>query len=284
MSLILELKNVSKEYPNFSLKNVSFSLESGYIMGFIGQNGSGKTTTIRAIMNAISRTSGEIKLFGKEIDANEVAVKERIGYVPDEDYFISNFDLRTHAKAMKMFYPVWNEQYFYMLLNRFMIPINQKTKDFSKGMKTKAMLALALAHAPELLILDEPTAGLDPVARIDVLDILREFVSDGTRSVLFSTHITSDLDKVADIVTLIDKGQIKLFMPMDKIEETYVLIRGNNEELTGHEEKFIGIRKSTNTFEGLLPRENANTYFKDHPTEIPNIENILTFSIWGNKV
>jgi ABC-2 type transport system ATP-binding protein len=163
------------------------------------------------------------------------------------------------------------------------VPVDKKIMELSKGTKTKAMLALTLAHQPDLLILDEPTAGLDPVARIELLDILRDYVSDGEKSVLFSTHITSDLDKVADYITIINNGKIIESLSIDKIEEKYVIISGASDELQGHESEFVGIRKGSSGFEGLLLREKATIKFPQLEMHTPNIENMLTFSIWGNK-
>ncbi|MGH4139694.1 ABC transporter ATP-binding protein [Clostridium sp.] len=281
MENILEVLNLNKDFRDFSLKNVTFTLEKGCIMGFIGQNGSGKTTTIKLMLNAIGKTSGQIKILGKDNVKEEIFVKSQIGYVPDEDYFISSSTLQNHAKALRVFYDNWSDDIFNNYVSKWRIPLKQKISEFSKGMKTKAMFALALAHQPNLLILDEPTAGLDPVARIEILDILREFVSDGEKSVFFSTHITSDLDKIADYITLIHGGKIIESLSVDKLEEKYIVLTGGIEELNGLEHEFIGIRKGEITFEGLILREKAHEYFKDIKGTNPSVENLLTFTIWG---
>ncbi|MGV8980153.1 ABC transporter ATP-binding protein [Clostridium sp.] len=281
MENILEVLNLNKDFRDFSLKNVTFTLEKGCIMGFIGQNGSGKTTTIKLMLNAIGKTSGQIKILGKDNVKEEIFVKSQIGYVPDEDYFISSSTLQNHAKALRVFYDNWSDDIFNNYVSKWRIPLKQKIGEFSKGMKTKAMFALAFAHQPSLLILDEPTAGLDPVARIEILDILREFVSDGVKSVFFSTHITSDLDKIADYITLIHGGKIIESLSVDKLEEKYIVLTGGIEELKGLEYEFIGIRKGEITFEGLILREKAHEYFKDIKGTNPSVENLLTFTIWG---
>ena len=281
MDNILEVINLNKAFTDFKLDNVSFNLEKGCIMGFIGQNGAGKTTTIKLILNAIGKTSGQIKVLGKDNIKEEVFVKSQIGYVPDEDYFMSTSTLQNHADALQVFYDNWSEDIFNNYVAKFKIPLKQKIGEFSKGMKTKAMFALAFAHQPNLLILDEPTAGLDPVARIEILDMLREFVADGEKSVFFSTHITSDLDKVADYITLIHGGKIIESLSVDKLEEKYIVLTGGMEELKGLEHEFIGIRKGEITFEGLILREKANEYFKHIKGINPSVENLLTFSIWG---
>jgi len=281
MENILEILNLNKEFRNFSLKNISFSLEKGSIMGFIGENGAGKTTTIKLILNALGKSSGQIKILGKDNIIDEVYVKSHIGYVPDEDYFMGNSTLLKHAQALSVFYDNWNQDIFNNYAFKWRLPLNQKISEFSKGMKTKAMFALAFGHQPSLLILDEPTSGLDPVARIEILDILREFVADGEKSVLLSTHITSDLDKIADYITLIHEGKIIESLSIDKLEEKYIVLDGGIEELKGLEPQFIGIRKGDITFEGLILREKANRYFKGIKGTKPNVENLLTFSIWG---
>ncbi|WP_238883143.1 ABC transporter ATP-binding protein [Clostridium sp. YIM B02551] len=282
MENILEVKNLSKEFHGFKLDNISFNLEKGSIMGFVGENGAGKTTTIKLILNTIGKSSGDIKIIGKDNVKDEVYVKSQIGYVPDESYFMEGSTLINHSKAIKTFYEGWNEDKFRRYASLWKLPLDIKISEFSKGMKTKAMIALALAHEPKLLILDEPTAGLDPVARIEVLDMLREFVEDGERSAFFSTHITSDLDKIADYITVIHKGRILQSIAMDKFEEDFILLSAGIEELKGLDKEFIGLRKGEVTFEGLILREKANRYFANIRGNKPNVENLLTFSVWGN--
>lgn len=283
MENILVVNNLCKEFKGFKLDNVSFALEKGAIMGFVGENGAGKTTTIKLILNAIGKSSGEIKVLGRDNVKEEVYVKSHLGYVPDEDYFIPNSTLHSHAKALKLFYENWNEEVFQKYISLWQLSLNKKISEFSKGMKTKAMLALAFAHQPKLLVLDEPTAGLDPVARIELLDILRDFVADGERSVFFSTHITSDLDKVADYITVIHKGKVLESLSIDKLEERYVVLTGGIEQLKGLDKEFVGIRKGDVTFEGLITREKANKYFNGMKGNKPNVENLMTFSIWGTS-
>lgn len=284
MNNIMQINSISKAYKDFKLDNITFALEKGCIMGLVGQNGAGKTSTLKLILNAIAKDSGEIKIFDKDNVSEEIYIKSRIGYVPDEDYFILTNSLNGHAKALRLFYETWSDEIFNKYVDLWELPLNKKTQELSKGTKTKAMLALALAHQPELLILDEPTAGLDPVARIEVLDILREFVADGQKSVLFSTHITSDLDKVADFLTIIHKGKVIESLSIDRIEEKYVIIIGDLASLTDKEKEFVGIRKSSGSFEGLILRDKATILFKNCEMRTPNIENMLTFSIWGNRV
>lgn len=279
----LEINNLSKEFSDFKLDNVSFRLEKGMVMGLVGENGAGKTTIIRLILNAIEKNGGNIKIFGMDNDAEEIACKERIGYVADEDYLIVSSNIKNYAKAFAHIYKNWDQPLFEKYAKMWNLPPKKKFSEYSKGMKTKAMLALTLAHHPELLILDEPTAGLDPIARIEVLDILREIVGDGEKSVLFSTHITGDLDKIADCVTVLKGGKITESTEIDKIEEKYAVISGPLSVLSSaNKEKCVGIRKGSQNFEALIERKYLSS-FDGVSVRTPNIENLLTFTIWGHR-
>ena len=280
-NIALKIDNLTKSYKDFTLDNVSFSIPKGSIMGLIGQNGAGKTTIIKLIMNMIGKNNGSIKVFDMDNIENEVAVKNRLGYVANEDYLYVNSNRLKFSMAFKTMFEKWDEEIFNKYVEMWELPLKKRFYEYSKGMKTKAMLALTLAHMPDLLILDEPTAGLDPVARIEVLDILRDYVSDGEKSVLFSTHITGDLDKISDYLTLIIKGKIVESMSIDKIEEKYAVITGGNSVFEGKE--IIGIRKGEMNSEALVLRENLNL-FPDVLVQTPNIEQLLTFNIWGKTI
>jgi len=207
--MIIEAKNLAKRYAQFELKNIGIFLPEGYIMGLIGPNGAGKTTTIKLLMNIIKPDDGEIKLFGlKWSDENEVAIKEKIGYVGEEQPFYDETSVKWTADFVKQFYPNWDDSLYEDLMRQFEIKESKIVGQLSKGNRVKFALALALAHRPQLLILDEPTSGLDPVIRREILEILAKFIEDGTRSILFSTHITEDLDKIADYIVLIDNGSL----------------------------------------------------------------------------
>lgn len=280
---MLEINSLSKKFKDFSLKNVSFSVEPGTVMGLIGQNGAGKTTIIRLIMNMLSRDGGTVRVCGMDNIEEETAVKNKIGYVADECYLFFNTTLEKTGKACAAVFDNWDGEKFSSLLKKWDISEKKKISALSKGTQTKAMLAVALSHDPELLILDEPTAGLDPVARIEILDMLREFVSDGKRSVLFSTHITGDLDKIADVITLIINGEVRESMSIDLIEDKYAVISGSASALTKENEHFtIGVRKVSTGFEALVKREDLS-HFKNVSTRNPNVENLLTYSIWNDK-
>lgn len=281
--LALEVKSLSKEFQDFKLDNVSFELEKGMVMGLVGENGAGKTTIIKLILNAIEKSGGEINIFGMDNTKEEIACKEKIGYVADEDYLIVTSNIKNYAKAFAHIYQNWDQELFEKYAKMWKLPPKKKFSTYSKGMKTKAMLALTLAHHPELLILDEPTAGLDPVARIEVLDILRDIVADGDKSVLFSTHITGDLDKIADSVTVLIGGKATESMPIDMIEDKYAVISGSLTALTPtNTSRCVGIRRGTQSFEALVERQELS-HFENVSVRTPNIENLLTFSIWGHR-
>lgn len=207
MNAALEIKNLCKKYPAFELKDVSFTMSEGTIMGFIGRNGAGKTTTIKSILNFVHPSSGSICFFGKEMSTNEDYVKQITGYAPGGINYYPMKKLSQITKITKNFYPEWNDELYKKYMTAFKLDENKKPKELSEGMKVKYNLALALSHGAKLLILDEPTSGLDPVSRDELLTIFEKLRDKGT-SILFSTHITSDLEKCADTITYIKSGRI----------------------------------------------------------------------------
>lgn len=207
MSSVLEITNLCKKYPSFELKDVSFTMNEGSIMGFIGRNGAGKTTTIKSILNFVHPSSGSIKFFGKEMSENEDEIKQLTGYAPGGINYYPMKTLKKITKITKSFYPEWNDELYRKYMTAFKLDENKKPKELSEGMKVKYNLVLALSHGAKLLILDEPTSGLDPVSRDELLTIFEKLRDKGT-SILFSTHITSDLEKCADSITYIKQGQI----------------------------------------------------------------------------
>ncbi|GAA0116004.1 ABC transporter ATP-binding protein [Clostridium senegalense] len=252
MENILEVKNLTKAYKNFKLEDISFTLPKGYIMGFIGQNGAGKTTTIKLIMNLVKKDSGEIKVFEKDNLKFEKEIKEQIGFVYDEGYFYEHLSLEDNAKLVAPFYKEWSFDTFYKYANKFGLNKGQKFKELSKGMKMKYSLSIALSHNAKFIIMDEPTAGLDPVVRAEVLNILRELIQDENVGVLLSTHITSDLEKIADYITYINNGKIVFSKSKEEVLDTYKIVKGDISLLTKKNEKYFeGIRKSSYGFEAL---------------------------------
>lgn len=278
MNNAIEVIKLCKDYGDFSLNNISFSLPAGYIMGFVGQNGSGKTTTIRLILNMTARNNGNIRIFEMDNILEEQKIKQGIAVVLDDIFFVENWKVYEVEKAVKGFYDNWDSTLFHQYLNSFNLPINKKVKDLSRGMKMKLMLAVAMSHNAKLLILDEPTSGLDPVARDELLEILSAYISDGQRSVLFSTHITSDLEKIADYITLIDKGNIFYTGTKDDLLESFYVIKGGLDELTNQiQEKIIGVTTHNTGFTGLMPASEVKDLSKNIIVEISTIDEILIY-------
>lgn len=228
----IEISGVTKRYDGFTLDNINFNVPVGSIMGFIGQNGAGKSTTIKAILNIIGIDSGKITILGKDHIKDEYAVKSQIAAVFDELPFHEGFNADQICTMFSGLYPNWDREKYYAYLERFGLPRKKKLKAFSKGMKMKLQIATALSHGAKLLIMDEATTGLDPVVRNEILDIFREYLQDETNSILMSSHITSDLEKIADSVTFIDKGKILLSGVKDEILENHGLLKCKREELS----------------------------------------------------
>lgn len=221
----IEIKGVTKKYDGFTLDNISFDVPCGSIMGFIGQNGAGKTTTIHSILNLIPLNAGEISILGMDHIRDEQAIKERIAVVFDEMPFHDIFTAAEMGRIFKGLYPLWNDAVYQEKLERFQLPQKKKIGQFSKGMKMKLQIACALSHGAELLIMDEATTGLDPVVRSEILDMFLEYLQDEGHSILMSSHITSDLEKIADSVTFIDRGKILLSGYKDDVLASHGIIK-----------------------------------------------------------
>ncbi|HZK83123.1 MAG TPA: ABC transporter ATP-binding protein [Desulfosporosinus sp.] len=283
---ILSVDNLTKHFKNFSLKNVSFMLPHGYVMGFIGPNGSGKSTTIKLIMNLLHKDGGQIKVFGLDNLQHELAIKDRIAFVYDENHYYEELSIQDMARIVASFYKHWERKTFTQCLKDFDLNPKHKIKQLSKGMKMKFSLAVALSHGAELLIMDEPTSGLDPMARSELLEILATLIQDERKSVFFSTHITSDLDKIADFVTFIHHGEIVMSAPKDDILEKYGVVKGANEMLDEEAKRlFVGIKTNQFGFEGLVrDKEKAHRHFKERAIiERPTLEDIMLYTVRGGE-
>jgi ABC-2 type transport system ATP-binding protein len=278
MSFALEVQNLHKTYSDFTLDAVTFSLPAGHIMGFVGQNGAGKTTTILCILNMAVRDGGEIKIFGLDNVRDELAVKQELAVVFDESIFVESWRVREVEKVINGFYGQWDSRLYGDYLKKFDLSPDKRVKELSRGMKLKLMLAAAMSHGAKLLILDEPTSGLDPVARDGLLDILREYIADGEKSVFFSTHITSDLERIADYITLIDHGKIFYTGTKDGLLEHFCIVKGNKADLTEPlRRKLIGLSVTSAGFTGMLPVSEMNGLPGSIATEQPAIDEILVF-------
>ena len=238
-SYVIELKNVKKDYGDFVLDNISFSVPTGSVCGFIGQNGAGKTTTSQIILDAIKRDGGEVYVFGKNIDEGTAALKEDIGVVFDEMGFHDFLTPKQINTVMKNIYKNWDETAFFDYLKKFSLPVRKACGKFSRGMRMKLQIATAMSHKAKLLIMDEPTSGLDPIVRNEIIQIFREFVIEEDHSILLSSHITTDLEKIADEVVFIDAGKIVLKGNKDEIIEKHGILRCKKDEVKQISESLI---------------------------------------------
>ncbi len=278
MENILEIRNLTKKYKNFKLDDISFVIPKGFIMGFIGENGAGKTTTIKLIMNLLQKDAGEIKVFGKENVKHEREIKERIGFVYDDCFYYENLSIRDNGKIIAGFYKAWDWNVFNKYLRKFNLDDKQKVKELSKGMKMKFAIAIALSHKAEFIILDEPTSGLDPVMRRQVLEMLQQVMEDEDVGMLISSHITSDLERIADYITYIKNGKIVFSMSIPELQDEYVMIKGNKNLLREIDRNIIyGLRETPYGFEGIT-REISKIESgvkKQLVIEKPSIEEIM---------
>ena len=277
MTDFLTLEKVNKKYPTFSLKDVSFSIKPGEIMGFIGRNGAGKTTTLKSIMNLIHYDSGKIMAFGTDMKENELANKQRIGFALSELNYYPNKTIRQLMQVTKKFYKNFDDAKFNQVCELFNLNIDKKLEELSSGMKVKYSVAIALSHHAELLILDEPTSGLDPVSRDEILDIFREIVKSGERAILFSTHITSDLDKCASNITYIHDGSIVYTGTKKEFVSSYLFVKdkSKNKDL---EKEYIAFKELDDRIEGLIAADNKDVFIKNNiQPEEPDLEQIMVF-------
>lgn len=278
MENLLEVKNICKKYGDFFLKNVGFTLPKGFIMGFIGKNGAGKTTTIRSILNMAHIDSGEIKVFELDSIKESYKLKQRIGVVFDDIFFAHHLNVKQIESQLRGFYDNWDSKEFFRLISNFGLPLCKKVGDFSRGMKMKLMVSAALSHKAELLILDEPTSGLDPVARDELLDILAGYIANENRGILFSTHITADLKRIADYITVLNNGTVWFSGTKDELIEKYIVIKCEEKELPDEiREKTIGFHSYQNGFEALLPAEHLDILPKEIEYEKADMDEILIY-------
>ncbi len=228
---VLEIRNLTKHYADFSLDHVNLTLPGGSILGLMGENGAGKSTTIKAVMGLIRPDEGEVRMFGEKAGEDKPALKEYVGLVLEDLHLPDFLNARGIGRMMAGLYKNWDAPLFGRYLERFSIAPGKKLKDYSRGMRMKLAMATALSHGARLLILDEPTSGLDPMAREEALDMLREFVMDETHSVLISSHIISDLEKTADYAAFLHRGRLMLCGEKDRILEQYRIVKGSREEI-----------------------------------------------------
>lgn len=277
MDNCIEVKNISRSYPQFSLKNVSFNVPYGSVVGFIGENGAGKSTTIRAILGLLKKGEGSITVLGENADDLSPATKEKIGVVFDGLSFPENLNVRQLDRVMRGIYKTWESEKFFSFMKKFELPLDKKFKSFSRGMVMRLSIAAALSHATQLLVLDEPTSGLDPVMRSEILDIFLDFMQDETHSILMSTHITSDLDHIADYICFIHKGEIVFTEERNEMLERHRILKCTDEQLAMiDKEDIIGVRRGRYQNEVLTT---AADKYRDIPADKPTIEEIMVYYV-----
>lgn len=277
MENCIEIKGISKKYAQFTLDNVSFTVPCGTVMGFIGENGAGKSTTIKAILGLMKPDSGGITVLGEDSRQLSQEAKEKIGVVFDGLTFPNTLNAIQLDKIMASIYKNWSSEAFFGYIRRFELPLKKKFKTFSRGMEMRLGIAAALSHNPQLLVLDEPTSGLDPVMRSEILDIFLEFMQDESHSILLSSHITSDLEHIADYITFIHKGKVVFTEERNEMHDKYRIIKCSEEQLAQIDKAdIIGMRKTRFCCEALT--ENAEKY-PDLTADIPSIDDIMVFYV-----
>ena len=274
---LLTVTNLNKQYPSFRLKDVSFSLDKGYIMGFIGINGAGKTTTLKSILSMVQAESGSVFIMGKEFRDHQLELKEQLGIVLGETDIYKKKKIKTITDVVKRFYTRWDNDKYNEYCRMFNLDGEKALFELSQGMRTKYFITLALSHNAKLFILDEPTSGLDPAARDDLLEIFQKLVEDGEKSILFSTHITSDLEKCADFITYIHDGKIIASDSKDEFLGSYKMVKGTLEQLNEERRmKMISYRKHSFGFSGLI-KSREGSHFDGMQLEEPTLEEIMIY-------
>lgn len=285
MENVIEIKKLSKKYEDFALKDISLSIPNGSIVGLIGENGAGKSTLIKALLGIINADYDELKLFDKEYLQFEKEIKQDIAVIFDETHFNQEFTPRFIGKILANIYPNWQKDKFEKMLEKFNLPAKKKLKKFSRGMKMKLEFAIALSHDAKLLILDEATSGLDPIVRDDILNMIRDFTIDEDHSVLISSHITSDLDKIADYIAYIHQGKLLFNKSYEELYEDYGIINGTKEILeTLYDEDIVGYIKEPYSYKILVKNaQDLKRVYCDLEISRPTIEEIMLFYAKGVK-
>ena len=287
MKKTIEIKKLKKTYDNkFTLGEISLSISSGTIVGLIGENGAGKTTLIKSILGIIKKDAGEIKIFEKDYKEYEPTIKEDIGVVLDNTFFPEILNVKDINSSMKSIYKNWDSKLFFKYIEEFKIPTNKKLNSMSKGMRKKIEIATALSHHPKLLILDEPTSGLDPIVRNEVLDIFLKFIQDKTHTILLSTHITTDLEHIADQIIFINNGQKILDKSRDEIIDNYGILKCDIDYFPKIDKKdIIRYKKTKYNYEILITnKEKQSKKYKECIIDNITLEELMILMIKGGKV
>lgn len=276
---VLEVKSVHKRYGTKpALRGIDLAVEGGYLVGLVGPNGAGKTTLIKSILNLVGIDSGSITIFGMDHRNQEREVRRRIGFVHEASYLFEDLSPLQHERIVRQAYPAWDHDRYVAYLEQFALPTNAKVKTFSKGMRMRLSLAMALSHDARLILMDEPSSGLDPVVRHELMELIATELENERRTFLFSTHITSDLDRVADYVVVMLDGRIALSAARHDLDERYALCRGGLELLgNGSAQLFTGVKRSEFGFVALAKNRNAvsQIHGENVVIERPTIEDLV---------
>lgn len=278
MSNAISVNSIFKHYKQFSLEHISFELPTGYIMGLVGPNGAGKTTILKAIMNAINLNGGSIEVLGFDSVSGEVQIKESTAYIADNIYFSDTWTAKDVLWIMEKAYQTFDKTKYLDYLGRYELLANKPIREYSSGMKTKLMLAAAFSRQTKLLLLDEPTSGLDPVMRDEFLSEIKEYIRDGARSVLYSTHITADLEKTADYITFINAGHLVFSKDTDTLRESYLIVKDGLNALELVKDICIGYKTNEYGFEALITQQSVNRLSPSCAKQPASIEDIVVFS------
>ena len=283
---VIELEHVTKDYGDFKLDDVSFAVPEGSVCGFIGQNGAGKTTTINLILDVIRRDSGEVRVFGENVDENSAALRENIGVVFDEMGFHEFMTGKDINIMMKHIYKNWDEEAFFGYLKQFSLPVKKKCGAFSRGMRMKLQIAVSLSHQAKLLVMDEPTSGLDPIVRNEMINIFRDFVVEEDHTILLSSHITGDLEKLADEVVFIDGGRIVLTGNKDELLEKHGILKCKRDDVEKISKSLIVSAEvgSFGTEIMVNDRKAAQKLYPDLVIEPAALEQIMIFYVNRREV
>lgn len=281
----VEIKNLTKDYGDFILDNISFSIPQGCIMGLIGENGAGKSSTINCIINEVEKTSGEILLWGEDHMEKEQLLKQNIGVILDECVFPVHFNLEQIEKIMRTTYRNWDSDCYFKYIKQFDLPRNKEIEEFSRGMKIKAAFAVALSHDAKLLILDEATSGLDPIVRDDILEMLMEYIQDENHSVLFSSHITADMEKIADYITFVHHGKKLFTLPKDELLEQYGMLNCTHDQFfTMDKADILAYRRQDYQVQVLVKnRRRITEKYPQLEVNLASIDDIMVMYVKGEK-
>lgn len=285
MNNVIEIKDLSKTYDKFKLDDINLNIPKGIIVGLIGENGAGKTTLIKSILNLINIDNGNIKIFDKNIKESDAIIKEDIGIVLDNMFFPEILNAKDINLIMKDIYKNWDSDLYFNYLEKFDIPLSKKIKDLSKGMRKKLEIITALVHKPKILILDEPTSGLDPVVRNEILDMFLEFIQDENNTILLSSHITSDLEHIADRIVFIDHGKLIMDEDKDEILDNYGILKCKKDDFKNiNKEDIISYKKGKYEYQVLVSNKNKiKRKYKDYVIDKITLDELMVLIVKGEK-